>query len=168
MKKVVKIVLIATASVILVAAVVVIGFIGLMAWLFRSTIDQSNGPTSREKALSHCNIPLPESASNVQYALYCDGWMSGCFYARFEAPVADCYTHAKTIYAAHAKDAQQNAKIPKLKPVNHPLREQNTDIRLDWFDNDRISKGVESDSDDSEPKIWIDEERGIFYFREFY
>ncbi len=150
------------ASVIGGTAAILFGFV---VWFFsHAEIDQSKGPTSRDKALAHCSFRLPQSASNIQYASYASGMQEGHFYVRFEAPVTDCFDTAKAIFAAHAKNFP-NYVIPEFTPVSHPPRTRNTDLRIDWFDNDQISKGVVAGTGWAwEPKVWIDEEGGIFYF----
>jgi len=138
-------------------------FIGLFFWYcWHPYIEQSNGPVSRDKALQHSSMPLPLSAHNVQYASSAL-WQNGESYVRFEAPVADCYALAKTIFTDHAKENSRYV-IPKFQPVSHPEREKSHDLRIDWFDIDQISKGVVAGTGWGwEPKVWIDEERGIFY-----
>ena len=66
----------------LIAVGVMVGLVaivfGFIVWMFtHADIDQSNGPTSRDKALAHCSFPLPQSASNVQYASYAAGMQEG-------------------------------------------------------------------------------------------
>ena len=51
-------------------------------------IDQSNGPTTREEALPHLNVPLPLNASNIQYASLVTGLQGSRFYVRFEGQPA--------------------------------------------------------------------------------
>ena len=145
--------------------ILVVGIVcGVFIWFFRANIDQSKGPTSREEALLHCSIPLPTNARNIQYASYAAGLQEGHFYIRFEAPVADCYGNAKAIFVARAKDFPRYV-VPEFEPVSHPQREKSTDLRIDWFDNDRISKGAVAGTGWGwEPKIWIDDERGVFYY----
>ncbi|HSY17252.1 MAG TPA: hypothetical protein VK815_02920 [Candidatus Acidoferrales bacterium] len=139
---------------------------GIFVWATGANIDQSKGPTSREDALVHCSIPLPASARNIQYASYAAGLQEGHFYVRFEAPVADCYSNAKAIFIERAKHAPSYV-IPEFQPVSHPERAKSSDLRIDWFDNDRISKGMVAGAGQGwEPKIWIDEERGVFYYED--
>ena len=39
--------------------------------------------------------------------------------------------------------------------------------RASWFDPDKITRGIYAgDSSSHKPEIWIDLDRGIFYFRE--
>ena len=163
MKPFVKKTLLVTIGVLLLA---VGGFVCLAVWwIGHAEIDQSNGLTSRDAALSHCAIPLPASAHNVQYASYAAGMQEGHLYVRFEAPVADCYKTAKTIFAEHAKQNPSHYVIPKFQPTNLLDRERSSDLRIDWFDNDKISTGVVAGTGWSwEPKIWIDEERGVLYY----
>jgi hypothetical protein len=149
------------------ATALILGVLGLLAffvWVMSANIDQSKGPTSREDALLHCSIPLPASAHNIQYASYAAGLQEGHFYVRFEAPVAECFSNANAIFAEQSKHSSDYV-IPKFEPVRHPAREKSADLRIDWFDNDRISKGVVAGNGWSwEPKIWIDEEHGVFYY----
>jgi hypothetical protein len=161
MKHPIKYALAAFGSALIVGVAILVGF---FLWMTHASIDQSKGPTSRDEALSHCSIPLPPSAHNVQYASYAAGLQEGHFYVRFEAPVADCYSNAKAVFAERAKQSPHYV-IPAFQPVSHPEREKSSDLRIDWFDNDQIAKGVVAGTGWSwEPRIWIDENRGIFYY----
>ena len=162
MKPVVKHSLLAVAGGLVLGLAVIFGTI---VWVFtHADIDQSDGPVSRDKALQHCSLPIPSNAHDVEYASYAAGLQEGHFYVRFEAPVPDCFDTARTIFANHAKETPGYV-IPEFQPVSHPEREKSSDLRIEWFDNDRISKGVTAGTGWSwEPRVWIDEERGIFYY----
>lgn len=144
----------------------VIGVCGLFWWNWTHPyIEQSKGAISREEAMKHCSVPLPASAHDVYYSNYSDGLQVGEFLVQFEAPVKDCRATADAIYAAIAR---KNPKYtaPKFTPVSHPPRAGSSYMPVDWFDNDHIEKGaVGGKGYEGEPTIWIDEERGIFYYK---
>lgn len=124
-------------------------------WLVISRIETSH-PVSREKAGKYFRAGfLPVSAHDVQYA------NAGCIvspafetFLRFEAPVEDCLAHAKASYS----------DIP-LEPISSVFKPEATmGVHAGWFDTDRIRHGFYGRSGKFNASIWIDTDRGVFYF----
>ena len=143
-------------------------FLALVAmvffWFLRGETRESAGPLTREKALHKTGLPLPSSAKNIQYVSY------ACFqdfesYVRFEAPPADCYTTAQVIFDQHMK-ANPKFVVPEFRPVSHPSPMRSARLKTAWFDTENIAKGSAAGERSSwQPQIWIDDERGIFYYK---
>jgi hypothetical protein len=155
MKKPLKIFLAAIAVAVVFGAIIL--FV-LPVWsLFHETIEETRGPVTREKALKHCIISLPESARDVQYAWVVGGMQYTQQYVRFEAPVDDCYAQAKRILRTNQPTFSKTSR-----PLGPPSCEQ---LHTKWFDVDKIAEGVVAgDGSDHGPQIWIDTQRGVFYY----
>ena len=153
--------LIAAAGLML---LVVLGIGKLMPDFGDLHIEESSGPTLREKAQPHCLIQLPPSARDVQYATLAGGLQDGQFFIRFEAPVADCHAAAMAVFAVWMK-TEGIQDYPRFEQVNHPPPYRSSRLHTEWFDVENISNGSVAGSGSSwMPRIWIDEDRGIFYY----
>ena len=113
-----------------------------------------------------CPIPLPSAARRVEYGLYSE-WIAYEAYVRFEAPVADCRLHALRLLTAYNKANPDHPVPTEFTPVTeHPSLFASHELNLAWFDPQQIAHGSEAGAIGSHtPKIWIDESRGIFYYR---
>lgn len=125
-------------------------------------IDQTSAPTTREEAIKHCPIPLPESARRIQYFSYRQ-MMSDMVFVRFEAPVSDCYACATSLFERFAYDRAHRS--PTFQPISRPeSMKQRIRVCPPWFDLDRDSEWVVAGKGGSgEPKVWIDKKAGVFY-----
>jgi len=118
-------------------------------------ISETSQPVTREEALKHLKpSSLPASARDIQYYLMFMQVTPGFTQCvRFEAPVDDCKTLAHDLLG-----------LALLVPVSHPSRPRSSDVPA-WFEPNNITKGIMGGKGyDGQPKIWIDEERGIYYF----
>lgn len=123
-------------------------------------------PLSRsELTASLLPVPIPPEASDIQFAEYRE-WQAYEMYVRFRAPTDVCGAYAKALID------NQNAK-PQTKRISEfrtmttaPAKVSSTELSIDWFTPDTIKTGSEAGDDGSwNPRIWIDSERGIFYYR---
>lgn len=128
-------------------------------------VHQSPGPQALKAAREHCPIPLPDSASNVQYVHWSFGSATQAF-VRFEAPVSDCLTHAESLLAAHHDE--QDASVTATRAVEEPpllCVLDPTEVDLSWFDLAEFSGGVVFGVADSRaPMVWVDTNHGRFYY----
>lgn len=125
-------------------------------------------PLTYEQAIKEKDIdfPLPPSSRKILYGMYAD-WQAYTLLVRFEAPVEDCLKHIDTVVAWDNKIYKRTSSYPRVQvthidPVDtvwlHPAS---------WFDPNKITRGVYAGENSShKPEIWIDLDRGIFYFRE--
>jgi len=130
-------------------------------------------PVSLDSAKKECPISLPSSASNIQYGIW-SLWQASMTYVRFEAPVRDCLEHAeKGLYEDAKAYGLKNATI--VSSTNFPEPEPpNTldDFDVDWFDVKNLSNGIKFELEPwlragGSPIVYIDQERGIFYYSHF-
>jgi hypothetical protein len=120
-------------------------------------------------------VPLPDTARNIQYALFREGLQAEFDLVRFEAPVEDCCATANKIVAEQNAEAwDEHCRVPGLRPM--ASADQDPDQpRVDtppaglpapWFDPQSIRNGLVAGRTSSHtPAIWIDVERGIFYYQ---
>jgi hypothetical protein len=165
-------VLIALAFAIPIALLAVLGLVALLLttsfFTNRPSTIESQRPLSLVEA-KQCPIPLPKSAHDIQYAAYADWQILDC-YVRFEASPQDCLAEAKALLA---QDEKTGSRIPEsdrtFRPaVTVPSPSSRYFKDLSWFDIGQLlekPRCLEIGGDnDIEPHIWIDQDRGVFYY----
>ena len=132
--------------------------------LRRADVVMSIIPQPAEEARPGCPIPLPETAANVQYAVWSFGEVVQSW-IRFEAPVADCLAHAESLVApfpdleGYAVTTTPIADDTGVLCVLDP-----TEVDLTWFDDCQDATGmVFRVTGGRAPVIWVDTENGVFY-----
>jgi len=144
-----------------------------LAWAVFSRLASNGGPTIVQStgaitvAQANAQFPpgVPNSAKNIRYAAY-NEWMAVLEVVRFEAPADDCIAHAERIIADF--NAQNpDRTIPGLRPMNAvPEVDRSTPLSLDWFSPESIKHGlVGGESNSHTPVIWIDTDKGVFYYQ---
>ena len=113
------------------------------------------------------DIPLPQSRRNINYAMYGD-WQAYQRFVRFEAPVEDCIHHIDIVLAWDDKLYKRTSSYPRMTVSGaEPHDGDRTMGRIPWFDVDKIRHGIYTGKASSHtPEIWVDTDRGIFYFFE--
>ena len=128
---------------------------------------QTSGPLSLAdvRSRSDCPIPLPEAATNIQYAVW-SLWQASQTFVRFDAPVSDCLTHAETVMEPFAQRAAANiASANIVGPLPAPSVSSPRDLTVAWFDLPRFSAGIRFQMVDGRaPTVWVDTNRGCFYY----
>jgi len=109
------------------------------------------------EARKHITIPLPDEATNIRFAGYRE-WIAAEDYLRFEAPVAVCLNHAAVILPKANLQAQQ-ATIPTVNANSSSAHFKD----LSWFDLGNASNVVSAS--EGTMSIFIDQDRGVFYYR---
>jgi hypothetical protein len=117
-----------------------------------------------------CPIELPRSASNL-YVENSSGFGPTNWYyeVRFEAPVADCLATAERIQRISANDHGYSILPPEhiIDQANsvNPNKNDSFKFHNDWMNIQSIQRGFYfRPSGNLMPLMWIDSERGIFYF----
>ena len=124
-------------------------------------------PVSLDKAREDMDLPLPDGAKSILYAQY-SRWIAYEFILKFEAPLEVCKSHALALLRRHNEDKRIDPVPVELRPFAPTPDSTPKKWVLDvpWFDVHNIKNGfVGGDSGSSLPMIWIDAERGIFYYR---
>ena len=138
----------------------------LFFWMMEDkVVDNYSKPLTVEQARQeNCPIPLPDSARHVQFVYASGGLQALEILVRFEAPVDVCRGHIAIVFGAN-----QPAVLPlQLTPIKSTPAPEDHDMvgRATWFDVERIKNGTSTGpAGDWEPQIWIDEDRGIFYYK---
>ena len=116
----------------------------------------------REKEI---HFPLPASSSDIYYGVYGD-WQVYSNIVRFTAPVDDCIRHVDTVIAWHNQMHTRKFTYPRIPVTSVEPQGVGQLEHADWFTPDSIKHGLYVGKSSSEPEMWIDLDRGIFYFRE--
>ena len=151
----------------------ILAFVLFMVWaVFLPHKTETKGPQSLEDS-SSCPIPLPLTARNIQYASW-HQWNFFQEYVRFEAPVEDCRHHVPAVLAHWRKtfdDPMAYKDVGPLVPFTDPSDNElglpiaSGVVDVPWFDVHKIANGEAAGGGSGRPKIWIDLDRGIFYYR---
>ncbi len=129
---------------------------------------QIDAPVSLAQA-EGCPIPLPPTARNIRYRLRRQ-WIELDETVRFEAPVDVCIAHADTVIkACQARFGSEYPVEQKTLAKMHPPEGAMNSYRSSspaWFDVWNIVNGLEAGGGGTlRPKIWIDTDRGVFYYQ---
>lgn len=111
-----------------------------------------------------CPTPIPDTASNVQYAVWSFGEVTQSW-IRFEAPAADCLAHA-TSMVQHFRNREGYAvtATPIAEDTGVLCVLDPTEVDLSWFEDCQDATGlVFRVSGGRAPVIWVDTNRGVFY-----
>jgi hypothetical protein len=132
-------------------------------------VTKADSPLTLEQARNNLRFPLPDEASDIYYAHYSQ-WIAYDFIVKFKAPVETCKSHAMLLVEQYNKnEGNVDRRIP-LKFIDitePPLMEQiDQTLNVDWFDVHNIKNGLMiSGNNPSQPSIWIDVDRNLFYYR---
>ena len=132
----------------------------------RPTIKRNDVPMSRDEALKKgIRFPFPSTAHNIQIAQYSFGFAYELL-VRFEAPVSVCEQHVAEVLKWHESMSKQEA--PPVEKVDHVDYAENFMLKpTPWFNPGSLKRGLHIGRPGcSAPEMWIDQEKGIFYFRE--
>ena len=162
-----KTLLICVGAICFVAVVIIGGFSALFICGFAPTKVISDSPQTYKEAKKHIPIHLPETATAIQYASYGE-WQIYEGFIKFQAPVNDCIANARFVIEENQKRLPQRKSDldQEFRPIVKSFSPTSNYLgTLPWFDVDKISKGIAIGADgDSQPHIWIDTEKGIFYY----
>jgi len=122
-------------------------------------------------------VAFPATATDFQFAEF-GYWLVGEFYFSFRAPPDVCLAYAQAVLDEHNK---RNPKepLPGLRPVGSgeepvnsrpltPFYLTNEGVTVSWFQPGAIREGVEGGERGSKGKVWVDTERGVFYYESFH
>lgn len=128
---------------------------------------QSKSPLSKTEAEVQCPIALPEGATNIQYTVW-SLWQASQIFVRFEAPAGVCLQHAEVVLLKYSGSPGRTVtRTNRIGPIPMPLVISSTPLNLSWLDLPKFVAGVEfSLSTTPAPTVWVDTNRGCFYFLE--
>lgn len=107
-----------------------------------------------------CGIPLPPEARNIRVAGWSQ-WIAHEDYLRFEAPVAVCLRHAAVLVpgTALAPVSAEQLALEARRRDRGILRD------LSWFDLGAARNVVGAGGGSQCPRVWVDQVRGVLYYR---
>ena len=130
-----------------------------------------------EMRVQMLTVPFPGAARDFQFADYGE-WLAAEFYLSFRAPPDVCVAYAHKVLDEHNKQhprepvaglkpfslvretpyGRVTLQAPESKYLGHER------MPLHWFRPDLIREGVEGGDNFRTPKVWVDTERGVFYY----
>ena len=124
----------------------------------------STGTRTALTARETCPIPLPATASNVQYAVWSFGTVTQSW-TRFDAPMTDCLAHAESmVQPFRNRDGYAVTATPIAEDTGVLCVLDPTAVDLSWFQACQSATGlVFRVSGGRAPVIWVDTNRGSFY-----
>ncbi|MDY7011409.1 MAG: hypothetical protein SVV80_11765 [Planctomycetota bacterium] len=129
--------------------------------------DYTSGPVPLAEA-NGCPIPLPGSARNIQFYKWRQ-WNLFVEYVRFEASPQECLGHMQKVLE-HWRSVFSAPDYPDHEPPKDieetPTEALGEQFDVTWFDVQNIRKGkIAGGGGSGVPMIWVDTERGVFYYR---
>lgn len=142
-----------------------VAMLGVVVWfvwsLFGFHVTESRGPITASKAERITGLKLPPEAKNIRAASHSQ-WVQYACYLRFEAPVDVCHRYASTVAPGAAT---QPADEFDLKNGARLIRSDAFDD-FSWFDLDKAQNAITAGGGPSQPQVWVDQSRGVFYYRQ--
>jgi hypothetical protein len=142
-----------------------IAIVGMTVWFLWSLVGfhvtESSGPISPSEAESIAGIRVPPQAKNIRAANYSQ-WIEYAQFLRFEAPVDVCLRYASTVAPGAA--TRPVVDEPELTRNASPIRTGAFDD-FGWFDLDKAQNVITAGGGPGEPQVWVDQTRGVFYYR---
>jgi hypothetical protein len=139
----------------------VLGVIVWFAWaLFGLHVTEPRRPITVSRAESITDLELPREARNIRAASYSWG-VEYSQYLRFEAPPEVCLRYASTVAP---RAATRPADEFDLRNGAHLTRSGVFDD-FSWFDLEKAQDVVTAGGGPSQPEVWVDQTRGVFYYR---
>ena len=123
------------------------------------------------------SVPFPAEATEFQFAESSE-LFSYEFYLTFRAPPEVCLAYARAVVDQYTKPNPKNRMA--LEPITPPTESEAMwaafghetaylgleEIPLPWFNPGAIQQGVAGGDRPATPAVWVDTERGIFYYED--
>jgi hypothetical protein len=124
-------------------------------------------PLTYSQAIKEKDIdfPLPASSHDIYYGAYAD-WQASTLVVRFTAPTQDCIKQIETVIAWDDKIYSRTSSYPRVTITNVEPVDAGWLGSVSWFTPNAITNGIYTGTNSSHtPEIWIDLDKGIFYFK---
>ena len=124
-------------------------------------VNEPAGPATPAQAQEYTGVPVPAEAKNIRIAGYRQ-WIEFANYVRFEAPVDVCLKYAGAVAPG---TALQPVDEYQLERDARPIRE-NVLKNFGWYDLAKAKNVVGAGGTPGQmAQVWVDQDRGVFYFR---
>lgn len=145
---------------LLVLALLAAFAVGLMKPFGGASLKQSQGPISLAEARGLWAFDFPDSAHDIQFYAFSE-WIAHETLVRFEAPVEDCIATARRVLKAH----HEGDELAEIEPGTDAHVYANGRHKAPWFDPESIRSGRKPAGPGyHRPMVWVDTERGVFYY----
>lgn len=127
-------------------------------------VTKIDSPLMLDQARKELNFPLPDEASDIYYAQYRQLFAYE-YKIKFNAPVEVCKSHALLLIRQY-NQKNPNRTIPlefsEISESTQLMQEYTyPPLNIIWFDLQNIQNGLTIGSN---PMIWIDTDRNLFYY----
>jgi len=147
---------------------VALAILGLVSYslVFSETVVQDQPLTVERARQIGCPIPLPETATNVRFAIY-RHWGEHDVYVKFKDDSTVCRNWADTAVSAYATENHEKApKVELQRVTTAPATPSWGGVGpLRWFNIERIVDGATWSGGHDEPTIWVDDDHDLFFYR---
>ena len=112
------------------------------------------------------DFPFPASSHNIYHGKYGE-WQAYTRLVRFEAPAEDCLKHIDAVLAWDNKIYGRTSSYPRVQVTHVNAVGTGYLGPTPWFDPGSIKRGIYAgESSSHTPEIWVDLDKGVFYFKE--
>lgn len=131
-------------------------------------VTASEEPMTLDEARQQLRFELPEGANNIMYSQYAY-WIAYEFTLKFEAPPEVCKKHALLLIENYNRDNPDRPLRVELRELDEPPNPipSSPPTNVTWFDVHKIKNGffAGSSTGSHKPRIWVDADRGVLYYR---
>jgi hypothetical protein len=124
-----------------------------------ASIYESPAFATATEARKHLAIALPDEATNIRFSGYRQ-WIAADDIMRFEAPVEVCLQHATMMLSGRKLEPLDGKDLAEV--ATRPISSNFQDVS--WFDLAKATNVVHARGGSHQPAIWIDQDRGTFYY----
>lgn len=142
--------------------VVVLAVLVYGVWqLFGLHVSEPPRPATPSQAQAYTGVPLPAEAKNIGVASYRQ-WIEFAQYVRFEAPVDVCLKYAAVVAPGAALQPVDDYQLERdARPIREGVLKD-----FVWFDLAKAKNVVGAGGTPNQmANVWVDQDRGVFYFR---
>jgi hypothetical protein len=131
-------------------------------------VERYDKPLTYSQAIKNKDIdfPLPASSHDIYFGEYHD-WQAYTYIVRFTAPTQDCIKLIDAVIAWDDKLYNRTSSYPRITVTNVEVVSAAYLDPAPWFNPNTITNGIYTGMNSSHtPEIWIDLDKGIFFFKE--
>jgi len=141
--------------------VVILSLVAWFLWAaFGLHVSEPRGPISAAEAESIAGVRVPPEAKNIRAAGY-HQWIQYEQYLRFEAPPDVCFQFSATVVPGATTQPIESSELAyNAFPIRPGVFKD-----ISWFDLAQTQDVITAGGGPSQPQVWVDRRRGVFYYR---
>jgi len=112
------------------------------------------------------NFPFPASSHDIYYGVY-GNWQEFTLIVRFDATLQDCTNAIRNLIAFDDAMMKRTSSYPRSSFTHIDPVDTGSIKSAPWFAPNMITNGIYTGENGSHtPEIWVDLDKGRFYFKE--